>query len=336
MDKPIAAPPLRWFFSSARRHIAWRYWVHDVVLGLLYTLYYLVFRNAAIDTCSVAGDWAGDFARRHINFDLGAPRKHRGHEARARENWAILRPEDDAAKAAASVNAAFRQTMRTFAEMPILEKLWPAGRISVVGAEHVSAAKAAMRPTLIAGLHLANWEVIWPTLVGLGYSVAAVYQPPPNRFDHRLSIAIRRRFGGTLIPGRRGGGRIAYRALADTHDVLLMYIDELVNEHLYAPFLGRPVKAEGNIAYAARLAALTGAVIIPAYCTRLGGARFRVTFMPPVDLVSSSDREADVLENVARLDTVIEPVIRFHLDQWLWLFDARIDRAEYLGRLKSE
>jgi KDO2-lipid IV(A) lauroyltransferase len=295
------------------------------LLGLPYTLSCAALRRTSIDTCSAVGDWLGDFARRHVGFDLGGPRKNRHDEARARANWVRLRPRDAAPETVeAALDTAFRQTMRTIAEISVVERLWPEGRIAVTGAEHIAAARAAKRPTLIAGLHLGNWEVIGPALIGLGHSITLIYQQPPNRFDHRMAVAARRGYGATLVPPGHGGGRVAYRALANADDVLLLYIDECVGQHVYAPFFGRPMKAEGNIANAARLAALTDAVVIPAYCTRLGGAHFRVTFLPPVELVRGGSRNA-ILANVARLNATIEPVVLAHLDQWLWLFDLRFD-----------
>jgi len=327
MANPIDAPPLRWFLNGAsRRRVAWQYWGRDVFWGLLYTLVHQALRLTSIDRCSAIGDVLGGLARRHVGFEIGELRRYRGHEAQARKNWARLRPRDNAPNAVeAAMDAAFRNTTRSQCEFAVLERLWPEGRIAVAGAEHVAAARAAKRPTLIAGLHLGNWETIAPALIGLGHSVTAIYQQPPNRFDHRMVVAARRRYGVTLLPPGRSGARMAYRALAQAQDVLLLYIDEFVNDHVYAPLFGRPIEPAGNIANAARLAAMTDAVVVPAYCIRLKGAHFRVTFMPPVELERSGDRGRGMAENIARLNAAIEPVVLAHLEQWLWLFDLRID-----------
>jgi len=327
MANPIEAPPLRWFFSGAgRRRAAWKYWVGDVVWGLIYGAMFRLLRRFSVDTCSHIGGVLGDIARRYVWFEVGDLRRYRGHAAQARRNWLRLRPQDSApATVEAAMASVFGNTTRSQCEFAVLDRLWPEGRIATAGAGHVAAARAAKRPTLVAGLHLGNWETIAPALIGLGHPVTAIYQQPPNRFDHRMIVEARHRYGVTLIPPGRSGGRIAYRALAQADDVLLLYIDEFVNGHVFAPFFGRPPKPEGNIANAARLAALTDAVVIPAYCIRKAGARFTVTFLPPVELVRTGDRNADLAANVARLNAVIEPVILAHLDQWLWLFDLKLD-----------
>jgi KDO2-lipid IV(A) lauroyltransferase len=66
--------------------------------------------------------------------------------------------------------------------------------------------------------------------------------------------------------------------------------------------------------------------LIPAYSLRLDGANFRVTFLPPVELARGGEGKSDLLENVARINGVIEPIILAHLEQWLWLFDFRADK----------
>lgn len=327
MSDRDATPSLSWFFKTAhQRHAAWQYWVNDTILGFVYLVFHYGFRLMPTDTCSSLGSAIGSFSRRHIRFDIGEFRRSALDEARAKQNWVWLRPNDNGPAAVeAAIEQAFRQGAQTFLEFSVLHRLWPEGRVAVDGAEHLAAARATGRCTLVIGLHIGNWETIGPALIGLGHKTTIVYQKPINRFDHRMAVAARHRYGAVLVPPGRAGGRFTYRALADASGVLLMYIDEFVNGRVYAPFFGRPAKLEGNIANATRLALMTDAIVIPAYCTRLNGAHFKVTFMAPVDLVRTSDSQADLAANVAKLNSTVEPIVRAHLDQWLWLFDIRAD-----------
>lgn len=327
MADRTAAPTPDWFFKSAAlRRAAWQYWVIDTILGSLYSALHRVFRLTSIDTCSSVGAALGSFARRYIHFEIGEFRRSSRDEAKARQNWAWLRPNDcDPVILEAAIENAFRQASQTYLEFSVLDKFWSGGRIAVEGAEHLATARAAGRCILVAGLHLGNWETIGPALIGLGHKTTVVYQKPVNRFDHRMAVAARRRYGAALVPPGRAGARVAYRALADTSGVLLLYVDEFLNGRVYAPFFDRSLKAEGNIANAVRFATMTNAVVIPAYCTRLEGANFKVTFLPPVDIGRSDDSQADLVANVSKLNCVIEPVVRSHLDQWLWLFDIRAE-----------
>ena len=77
-----------------------------------------------------------------------------------------------------------------------------------------------------------------------------------------------------------------------------------------------------HIGYSLGLTAMCDAVVIPIYCVRLGGrAQFKVTALPPLQMTRGDDRKADLMTNVARLDAIIAPIIRAHLDQWYHLLD---------------
>jgi KDO2-lipid IV(A) lauroyltransferase len=61
---------------------------------------------------------------------------------------------------------------------------------------------------------------------------------------------------------------------------------------------------------------------------RIGdAARFKVTFLPPVEMTNSGDREADMLENIGRMDAVIDPIVKANLDQWYYVLDLELDEA---------
>jgi len=51
-----------------------------------------------------------------------------------------------------------------------------------------------------------------------------------------------------------------------------------------------------------------------------------VTVLPPLTLVETSDRDADLLENVAMIDALIDPIVRAHLDQRFYVLDFEFDR----------
>jgi lauroyl/myristoyl acyltransferase len=153
-----------------------------------------------------------------------------------------------------------------------------------------------------------------------------VYQPPRNRFQHRIAVAVRRRCGAILLPPSLASTRRAHRALVDERAALLMFVDELVKGRVNAPSFGRPLRARGNLANVVRLALASDAVVVPAYVERHARTRFRVRFEPPVELVRAGDADALLLENVRRLDALITPIVLARLDQWLMLHDFRFDR----------
>ena len=320
MNKGEDRPPLSWLFANRmRRAAAFNYWIRDTLTGVVGLTSQAMLRFLPIDVASTLGALFGPLIGR-VTGSFLIP------DASTRDTWMRLRPEtSSASQADAAIARARRQVGRVMAEYSALPYLCTAGRIAVSGAEHIRAAFDADRPIIIAGLHLGNWEVIGPALVGLGYRVSCFYEPPLNRFDHAFVVAARRRWGAAVIYPDIAGTRRALRILRARDGVLLMYIDEIFHGLVNAPAFGRNRAIDGNIARVARLAAMTDAVVIPAYIERLDGARFRLLVRPPVTLTRSMNRDHDLTVNAGRLDETIEPIIRGQLEQWYFLSQFKFD-----------
>jgi KDO2-lipid IV(A) lauroyltransferase len=306
-------------FGDPAQRRAWRrHWLRDPLFGLIdYALHHGLHLGPIV-LCSWVGCTLGVLSGRY---------RFRQWDQRARDNLRRLKPElADPRRLDATLTRMWCQIGRVMTEFSVLDRLWPAGRVTVAGAEHVTAARAGGRPVLVMGLHLANWEVIAPTLTRLVKPLYLVYQPPRNRFQHRIAVKVRRRCGAILLPPSLTSTRRAYDALVDERASLLMFVDELVGGRVNAPAFGRPLRARGNLANVARLARASGAAVILAHVERRGAARFHVTFAPPIDSLGRGQNAAALLDDVAALDALITPIVLAHLDQWLMLHDFRFDR----------
>jgi KDO2-lipid IV(A) lauroyltransferase len=289
------------------------------IRGLIKTAVHHGMRLLPIDWCSAIGAMGGKTA----------PVRYKKSDERARRVFRKLRPEAaDPAWLDAAMDRLWRNIGRTMAEYSIMDRLWHAGRIDAEGLEHVDAAKATGRPIIVVGLHLGNWELMGPALIFSGHPTSAIYLKPDNPFEHRIVIKVRNRYGMGLIEPTTQGPREAIRILQKNQEIFGIYIDEFIRKRVHAPAFGRKLRGKGNIAYVARLAAMTNAVVIPSYCVRIGdAARFKVTFLPPVEMTNSGDREADMLENIRRMDAVIDPIVKANLDQWYYVLDLELDEA---------
>ena len=246
-------------------------------------------------------------------------------DARARRAWQTLRPEAaDAASTDAAMRRLWRNVSRTIAEYSVIDRFCAEGRIAVEGAEHFHAVRNAGKPMLVAGLHTGNWEVPPVGALGLGLRGASLALILENRFERRLIEHIRLGYGGRWINAHAGSGKAIIREARER--VMCIYIDEFIRGRVYAPAFGRPIKPEGNIAYVVRLAKILDCPIIPYYCTRLNDtAQFKVTILPPFQPVYTADAEADLMTNITALNSMIEPIIRAHLDQWFYVLDFEFD-----------
>jgi Kdo2-lipid IVA lauroyltransferase/acyltransferase len=318
MADGINTIPIRWLFGRPdRRRRAIQYWVGDRAKGLLIAAAYEGLKALPIDACSSFG----------AMMAKGASRRYSDLDARARENLKQIRPgESDSASIDATMSRLWRSVARTKTELSVLGRLWRAGRIAVEGIEHLDAARAANRPILGVVLHLGNWEAMGIVCSAIGYPVTALYTPDENWFEEQFKARVQRRHGAVLIPAGPRAMRIAVRTLNKKTGQFGIFIDEVFGGRQSAPAFGRPLRAEGNIAFAARLAWLTKAEVIPAYCLRIGDqARFKVTFQSPVELVRDGVRDVALLTNIGRINAVVESIVRPHLDQWGSLFYRPLD-----------
>lgn len=303
---------------AALRQRAWlwrRYWLRDPLLGGLDIAIHRGSRLLPTAWCSALGASLGVLNGRW-RFHTERERAERVYRSLAGAT-----PAD----AAGAIDRLFTNAGRTMLEFSVLDRLWEEGRIAVAGAQHLAAARAAGRPVIVMGLHLSNWEVIGPSLVGLGLAgFKMIYQPPRSRFEHRIAVRARGRYGAIMLRPGVKAALIARRLLAEEHGVLLIYADDESRGRINAPLFGRPMARRANLPTIVRLAAASGAAVIPAYAERMDRARFRVVYLPPAELAEAADdASAMLVENVRRLDRIITPLVLDHLDQWYMLFDYR-------------
>ncbi len=305
----------------------YRHWVRDPLVGARLMALHEAMRVLPTGAVSAIGGRLGR---------LAGPRLHAAAGRRARATLRRLRPDLAADEAALdqAVARMWEALGRSYAEFSVEDRLWPRGQVSVTGQEHAARRRPGDPPLIVAGLHLGNWELVPMVLGYLGHHVADVYQPQRNRFEDRIAERTRLRAASqvkeasgaelTLLSPSPTVGADLLRAL-QSGAAVMMYVDEYVGGRVHAPAFGRPVRSDGNLGRAVRLARLAGATVVPAYVERLPGPRYAVHFLPPVPLRRTADRKADLLANVAALDAAVTgPVLR-HIEQWFMLPDFRAD-----------
>jgi KDO2-lipid IV(A) lauroyltransferase len=295
-----------------------RYWVRDPLLGALHYALHYGCRLLPLDWCSALGGFLGD-----LNWRYG----YKGLRVRIENLYVTLsagRADTEDAKRAS--RRLFANLGRVMLEFSILDRFWAAGRIEIVGSEHLISARAAGTPVIVMGLHLGNWELIGATIVdALGFrGTKGFYQPPPSRFDEKLLVRARERYGAILFRPGIAGTRMAHRHLVEDRGILVVYADEERRGYISAPLFGRQIPARCNLVTIVRYAWASGAAVIPAHVERLAGARFRVTFQVPADLAPEArDDPGALIDNVHRLDRIITPIVLAHLHHWYMLAEWR-------------
>jgi len=240
-----------------------------------------------------------------------------GVSNRARRNLRAAFPGLTAPQIEAIVHGMWDNLGRVAAEYPQLRKIRvfaPDGPVETRGLEHLERAlRDGKRVILFAG-HLANWEIAALAAGQYGLDIAQIYRPPNNPLVDRMLARLR---GGEseLIPKGAVASRRAVAALRRGGHVSLL-ADQKLNEGIAVPFFGRPAMTAPALAL---LALHFDCAILPVRIERLGGARFRLTLSPPLDVARTGSRDADVMAIMTAVNQTLETWIRERPEQWFWV-----------------
>ncbi len=300
----IRAPRLA---SAFRRFVA-----HPIEAAIAFALYVL-FKLLPLDTASAVGGWLGRVVGPRLSLT-----------ERARRNLRRAFPEKTEPEIAAIVRAMWDNLGRVAAEFPHLGEINvydPAGPVTVVGAEWVDALRDDGKPGFFFSAHFGNWEILSLGATQRGLPVDRVYRAANNRLVEWLYRLGRAAVEGAQIPKGPGGVRLLLRSLkAGNH--LGMMIDQKMNDGIPSPFFGRDAMTSTALV---DLALRFDCPVVPSRVERLGGARFRLVVDPPLELVKTGDRHADIAANTARMNAIVESWVRAHPGQWLWLHNRWSD-----------
>ena len=277
-----------------------------------------VLRRLPVDWTSAVGGWLGERAARRA-LAAGRP-----WTRRMQDNLRRLQGLEPAAARERGVIAFSRGVGSVYAQFNVLQRIVAEGRLDVVGAAHL---ESASTPCIVAGCHLANWELMGHAMCLRSNPGTALYLPPDNPVRHRLAVRARLawREDFELVPASRRAMFALSRALEAGRN-LLLYVDEERDGHVMAPGLGRALPYAGNRWLAARLAAAHGIDIVPGYVERTGPARFRLVIEPPL-ASAAPDRHARARELADALERRLDAWIRPRLLDWYWFSALDLERV---------
>lgn len=249
---------------------------------------------------------------------------HLSVSRRAVRNLSKAFPDKSDAEISAIVYGMWDNLGRTAAEYPHLGRIDiydPDGPVEVVGREHVDLLRDDEAPGIFFSGHIANWEIISLGATQRGVPLDRIYRAPNNRLVEWLFQYGRSAVDGALVPKGSQGARLLLKSMRDGKH-LGMLVDQKMNDGIPVPFFGRDAMTAPALG---ELAIRYRCPVVPARVERLGGARFRLTVLPPMELPDSGDRRADVTALMAQVNSQIEAWIRETPEQWLWLHNRWAD-----------
>jgi Kdo2-lipid IVA lauroyltransferase/acyltransferase len=200
------------------------------------------------------------------------------------------------------------RVMAEYPHLPTMQVYPPSERFELRGVEHVDQAVAAGRQIIFVSGHVGNWELGPVAAAQYGLPIALIYRALNNPLVDAM-LARMRGGGGELLPKGAIASRGTIAALREGKHLLVL-VDQKLNDGIPVPFFGRDAMTAPALA---RLAQRFDAVVLPTQVERLGGARFRMTVHPPLDI------SGDATAVMTRVNAVLEDWIRARPEQWLWL-----------------
>jgi KDO2-lipid IV(A) lauroyltransferase len=279
--------------------------------GFALVLLWLPVRLMPIDWASAMGGWVS----RRLGPMLPVSRVGRYNLKRAF-------PEKSDAEIERILRGVWDNLGRYALEYPHLKRIWDyevgderPGRIEAVGVEQFMSLRDDRKPALIFACHLANWELLPVAAARHGLPVTVLYKPPNNPIAAEMLERIRRDAMGELL-STGVHSAVAAVEVIEKGGHLGMLVDQHSRFGPVVPFFGNPIRAAPLLAKLARRyqCPLHGARV-----ERLGGARFRATLTPPLEIPMTDDITADVEAIMTNVTAIIEGWVRERPEQWLWL-----------------
>jgi KDO2-lipid IV(A) lauroyltransferase len=216
---------------------------------------------------------------------------------------------------------------RVYAEFCVLHKIVPEGRVTIDDPGTFDAVLADGRPVIMPFVHLGNWETMPIQIVDRAPGrLGGMANPlPTNRVRAQIAAMQRGRLAATVLTVDGNVWRRAVEHLEQPGGLLFIAADEKAEDHVSTPACGRVLDTRGNLGKIVRMAARTGAIILPLYSERLAGARFVTHVLPPLEFPRKLKINLDEqLHHVAHLDALYSPAILRLIDQWFGLLEYRI------------
>ncbi len=208
--------------------------------------------------------------------------------------------------------------------LPALSDARVASLVTVQGLEHLEAALARGRGVIIVSVHLGNIEITAQALAMRGYPILAVMEHLRPEALYHYVAALRSRRGVQVIPAD-GVLRPIFRALRDNGIVGLVADRDTTRSGVVAEFFGAPAWLPDGYA---RLAARTGATLLPCFGLRCADDSFEVHIEPPV-IAERSIGPGDHGFYMDRVLRVVERYISRYPEQWVMFQPVwRIDDGE--------
>jgi KDO2-lipid IV(A) lauroyltransferase len=170
---------------------------------------------------------------------------------------------------------------------------------------------------LVLTAHFGNFEFLMATHAMRGYQIGLVHHTQRFIAGDALMSFIRERAGVRIIR-KHAAARAVLKALREDNVIGIPFDQNAKrSEAVFVPFFNEVAATSTGLA---RLVALTGAPVVPAFIVRQPDRRtHRIEIFDEIPIQRSADPAVDIAENTRRFVKAIEDVVRRYPEQFLWM-----------------
>ena len=203
---------------------------------------------------------------------------------------------------------------RIFAEYPFIKQFRNSNLrnfIEVEGIKVLEKIKIEKKNVIFVSAHFNNFELMAMEIEKNGINLAAIYRPLNNKFLNHTMENIRKNYiCKNQIRKGLSGTREVIKLIKKGNSIALM-IDQRVTEGIKCKFFN---KEAFTTTIPGQLAIKYNLEIVPVYIERYNNFYFKMKIFPPLDFT----REKSINNITAKLNSVLEDLIRQNPDQWIW------------------
>ena len=195
-------------------------------------------------------------------------------------------------------------------------------RTEVINADAFLEAYRRGKGMVFTSAHFGNMDQ--SIQIAVDYNVHVWVLAEHTRPEALFQFVARQResHGVRFISIGQRGLREAFHAIRRGEAVAAVADRDIQGHGATVPFFGEPTSLPAG---AVELAARTGAPLVPGFCYRLPGGRYRIEFGAEIELDRSGRDAATVERNLGKVVAVMEQHIRRAPDQW-WVMEPIWDR----------
>ena len=236
----------------------------------------------------------------------------------ARENIRNAYPEKspgEVDRIAAKVFENIAVVIFDFFRIPWLDDRSLERLVEFEGVAHFDRAIKKGKGVILLTAHFGNWEMMAAAVGRFLHPVDIVARELDSPVVDEMVNWVRTRGGNGIISKERAMRKLL-KSLSG-NGVVGILLDQNVQlaDSVFVDFFGTLAATNKG---PARLAAATGAAVVPIFNVRKGG-RYRITVGEEIEMADTGDKEKDTEANTEQCTKAIEDAVRANPDQWFWV-----------------